>query len=152
MIGKIVNSFILGMAFVSLLDFFYFIGIKLNYFEFYKVNEYFNTLFVDNQNFPALLFASLVVGYLILYSKFAKFFANIYIVVVFAFSSLLYAPIGKSVGEYHFMEKNQRFKLGRVVFSGDMVYEGRQIIYIYRNDLEKTIKLQKNEVTRLTAF
>ena len=152
MISRIVISFILGLAFVSLLDFFYFIGIKLNYFEYYNVDEYFNILFVDNQNFPLLLLASLVVGYLLLYSKFAKFFAKIYIIVVFAFASLLYAPIGKSVGKYHFMEENQRFKLGSVVFEGHKIYEGRKIIYIYRNDLEKTVKLLKEEVTRLTTL
>ncbi len=146
MIYKIFNSFFIGIAFVSLLDFLYFIGIKLNYFDFYKITEYFNVIFVDNQNFYLLIFSCFIVGYLTLYSKYSKIFTRIYIITIFLAASSIYEPVGRYFGESEFMQKNQTFILGSTKFQGDILYEGRNYTYIYRNDLSKTIKLPNNEV------
>lgn len=146
MINRFFNSFILGLAFVSLLDFLYFIGLKLHYFDLYKIDQYFNIIFVDNQNFYILLPLSMLVGYLLLYNSFAKIFIRIYIVVILLSLGMLLEPIGKSVGEAVFMKQNQRFKVGSTVFSGDTLYIAREHIYIYRQDLTKTIKIKKDEV------
>jgi len=152
MINRIFGSFIMGLAFVSILDFLYFIGLKLHYFDFYNIDEYFNIIFVDNQNFYILLPLSLVVGYLLLYSPFSKIFMKIYIVSILLFASMLYEPIGKTVGDEMFVKQNQRFKVGSTVFTGDILYVGRDRVYIFRKDISKTIKLQKDEVSFLTAF
>ena len=145
MIYRIFNSFFIGIAFVSLLDFLYFIGIKLNYFDFYKITEYFNVIFVDNQNFYLLILSFFVVGYLTLYSKFSKLFTRLYIVAIFLSASSIYQPIGRYFGESEFMQKDQTFILGTIKFQGNLLYKGRKYTYIYRNDLSKTIKLLNTE-------
>jgi len=152
MINRMFSSFIMGLAFVSILDFLYFIGLKLHYFDFYNIDEYFNIIFVDNQNFYILLPLSLVVGYLLLYNTFSKIFMKIYIVCIILFAFMLYEPIGKIVGGDMFVKESQRFKVGSTVFTGDILYVGRDRVYIFRKDISKTIKLQKDEVSFLTAF
>ena len=150
MIYRIFNSFFIGLAFVSLLDFLYFIGIKLNYFDFYKIREYFNVIFVDNQNFILLFLSCFIVGYLTLYSKFSKLFTRIYIITIFIAASSIYEPIGRYFGESEFMQKEQTFILGNIKFQGNILYKGRKYSYIYRNDLSKTIKLSNDEVLKIT--
>jgi hypothetical protein len=141
----------MGFIFISILDFLYFIGLKLNYFDFYKIDVYFNVLFVDNQNFYILVPLALVVGYMLMYSKLAKQFLKIYVIIILLSATTLYEPIGKSLGETVFLKDNQRFKFGSTTFSGSTLYEGRTDIYIYREDLAKTIKLYKNEVKNITV-
>jgi len=152
MISRILNSLIMGLVFVSILDFLYFIGLKLNYFDLYKINEYFNILFVDNQNFYVLVPLALLVGYLLLYSAYAKVLMKVYLFVILLSFTTLYEPIGKAFGENIFMAENQRLKLGSTTFTGDILYEGRQYIYIYRKELDKTVKLDKKSVKNLTTF
>lgn len=150
MIMRLFNSLIMGLVFVSILDFLYFIGLKLNYFDFYKIDEYFNVLFVDNQNFYILIPLAVVVGYLLIHSPISKLLMKVYVVVILLSSTTLYAPIGKAFGKYIFMQENQRLKLGSTTFDGDILYEGRKDIYIYRKSLTKTVKLPKNEVKNIT--
>lgn len=152
MISRILNSLIMGLVFVSILDFLYFIGLKLNYFDLYKINEYFNILFVDNQNFYILLPLALLVGYLLLYSAYAKVLMKVYLFVILLSFTTLYEPIGKAFGENIFMIENQRLKLGSTTFDGDILYEGRKYIYIYRKELVKTVKLEKTSIKNLTTF
>ncbi|WP_458700773.1 isoleucyl-tRNA synthetase [Sulfurospirillum sp. 1307] len=143
----IVNSFFMGIIFVSILDFLYFIGLKINYFDFYGISEYFNIIFVDNQNFYMLLPLSFVVGYLLLYSAFSKFFFKIYLVVLIASLFTLYAPVGKAFGDMIFKQENQQVKVGSTLFEADVLYMGRSFVYMYRKDIDKTIKLKVDEVT-----
>ena len=150
MTNRILGSFFMGFIFISILDFLYFIGLKLNYFDFYKVDVYFNVLFVDNQNFYILLPLAGVVGYMLMYSKLAKQFLKIYIIIILLSAITLYEPIGKSLGEIVFLKDNQRFKFGSTTFSGATLYEGRTEIYIYRKDLVKTVKLDKNNLKNIT--
>lgn len=152
MINRILNSLFMGFIFISILDFLYFIGLKLHYFDFYKIDEYFNVLFFDNQNFLLLGPLALIVGYLLMYSKFAKIFIKTYILIIIISCFSLYEPVGKMLGENVFLTQDQRFKLGSTTFSGELLYTGRTKIYIYRKDLKKTIKLSRDEVTNLTAF
>jgi len=151
MINRILGSLFMGFIFVSILDFLYFIGLKLNYFDFYKIDVYFNVLFFDNQNFYILIPLAFVVGYMLMYSKLAKQFLKIYVLVIVLSATTLYEPIGKSLGETVFLQDNQRFKFGSTTFSGATLYEGRTNIYIYRTDLAKTIKLTKEKVKNITV-
>jgi len=150
MINRILGSFFMGFIFISILDFLYFIGLKLNYFDLYKIDVYFNVLFYDNQNFYLLIPLSFVVGYMLMYSPFIKLFMKIYIITILLFVTTLYEPIGKSLGESVFLKENQRYKLGSTTFSGDTLYEGRNNIYIYRKELAKTVKLPIHEVKNIT--
>ncbi len=146
MIYRIVNSFFIGIAFVSLIDFLYFIGVKINYFDFYKISEYFNIIFIDNQNFYILLPACFITGYLTLYSRFSRFFTRVYVLIIILALASIYEPIGRYFGKLEFMQKEQFFQIGSIKFKGDLLYVGRKYIYIYRNDLSKTIKILKKDL------
>jgi len=149
MINRIINSFFMGFIFVSLLDFLYFIGIKLHYFDFYHISEYFNVIFIDNQNFYLLVPGFFIVGYLMLYSGFSKIFIRIYILCVIISISALYEPIGNYLAKSAFTKENLTFQVGSRKFSGDFLYKGRQYTYIYRKDLSKTIKLLNTDVKEI---
>lgn len=146
MIYRIINSFFMGFAFVSLLDFLYFIGLKLHYFDFYHISEYFNVIFIDNQNFYLLIPSFFIAGYLMLYSGFSKIFIRIYILCIIISISALYEPVGNYLAKSAFMKENQTFQVGPRKFNGDLLYRGRQYTYIYRKDLSKTIKLLNTDV------
>ncbi len=146
MIFRLINSFFMGFAFVSLLDFLYFIGLKLHYFDFYHISEYFNVIFIDNQNFYLLIPSFLIVGYLMLYCKFSKIFIKIYILCIIISISALYEPIGNYLARSAFMSENQTFEVGTIKFTGDLLYKGRKNTYIYRKDLSKTIKILNKDV------
>ncbi len=151
MINRIWGSLFMGLIFISILDFLYFIGLKLNYFDFYKIDVYFNVLFYDNQNFYILIPLALIIGYMLMYSSLAKSFMKAYIIIIILSTSTLYEPIGKSLGETLFQKDNQRFKFGSTTFSGATLYDGRTNIYIYRKELTKTVKLDKNKVKNISV-
>ncbi|MBE0491645.1 MAG: isoleucyl-tRNA synthetase [Sulfurospirillum sp.] len=150
MILKFINAFLMGIAFISLLTFLFFIGLKIHYFEYYGIKEYFNIIFVDNLNFYIYPLVAFFVGYAILYSGFINFFLKVYIALVFLSAASIYQPIGLMVGEKLFMQKDLRLKFGSIVFSADMLYAGREKIYLYRQDLAKMVTLDKSEVIILT--
>ncbi len=146
MIYRVFNSFFIGITFVSLIDFLYFIGIKLNYFNFYNINVYFNAIFIDNQNFYLIIPSFFIVGYLVLYCKFSKFFTRIYMIVIILAFVTIYEPIGHYFGKLQFMKENQSFQVGDIKFKGDLLYKGRKYIYIYRKDISKSIKILKKDL------
>ncbi|MBL0708648.1 MAG: hypothetical protein JJW00_06345 [Sulfurimonas sp.] len=86
-----------------------------------------------------------------MYSKLAKLFLKIYVVIILLSATTLYEPIGKKLGESIFLKENQHYKLGSTTFSGSTLYEGRTDIYIYRKDLLKTIKLDKISVQNIAV-
>lgn len=147
MIGRLLSSFFMGFLFVGVLNFLFFVGLKLNYFDLYNIDVFFNVMFVDNQNFFILLPLSLLLGYLLMHSPFKTISMKIYIVSILVFMTTFYEPIGKSIGEAIFLEENQNFKYGSSTFSGATLYKGRDDIFIYREELGKTIKLPISETT-----
>ena len=149
MILKLINAFAIGLALVLLPDFLFFIGLKLHYFEIYNITEYFNIYFFDNQIFWLLAIASLAVGYIMLYTPFRRAIQIAYLLVLALSLFCLYEPVGKSAGEALFMKKGEKFRLGNTSFTGDLLYEGRHIIYIKRAGIDATIKIKKEELTRL---
>ena len=149
MIFRLINAFGIGLALVLLPDFIFFIGLKLHYFEYYKITEYFNVYFFDHQIFWLLGFVALSFGYLMLYTPFRKVVEVLYLFVLALSFLTLYAPVGQRAGEALFMKKDQRFRLGNTSFTGDMLYEGRKIVYINRQGIEPTVKLLKEEVMLL---
>ena len=84
-----------------------------------------------------------------LYGPFRKIVRGLYLLVLVVSLLSLSEYVGKNAGEMIFVKENQRFMLGKTAFTGDILYEGRRIIYIKRKDIDKTIKLDKNEVTFL---
>ncbi len=145
MINKIFNSFFLGSILLLLLDFLFFVGIKINYIDFYKIREYYNVLFVDHQSYILFVLFSIIFGFCFMQKKTGKIFAYIYIILVFVSCLTFFPTVGKNIGEFLFRKNNLEFKLGRFKFKGDLLYRGRKNSYIYRKDLNKIIKLKNSE-------
>jgi hypothetical protein len=149
MIPRALNAFFLGLAFVSIIDFLLFISFKINYFDAYNIKEYFNVIFIDNQNFSFLLPLSFVVGYLLFYTPFSKIFLRIYILVVLLSLLSLYEPIGKEISKQFFFKEDMYFQVGQTTFMADLLYKGRNFTYLFRKDLQKVVKLKNSELKSL---
>lgn len=146
MIARVLNTFFLGIAFVSIVDFLLFISFKINYFDVYGIKEYFNIIFVDNQNFYFLSIFSLIVGYLLFYAPFSKIFLRIYIFIVALSFISLYEPIGTELSKQFFLKPNLSFQVGSTRFQADLLYQGRNFTYLFRKDLNKTVKLKNSDL------
>lgn len=142
MIFGFFNSFLFGLILISLLDFIIFLILKINYFNAFGIDEYFNTIFVQNQNFYILLLATLPVGYLFIYSPIKKIIEKLFLVLVVISVFGFIPEIGMEFGKKIFMQEGKHFTLGKVEFDGDLLYVGKNNIYIRRHDIDKTIKIE----------
>ena len=110
--SKLVQAFLSGIFFTYFIDFFFFLGIKINYIDFYEIALYYNILFADNQNIFIYLFFTIIIGYLVIYLNALKI--KIFIVgtlMLLSFSTMI-QPIGYSLGKILFMQsaKEVRFE------------------------------------------
>ena len=144
--SKFFQALLTGMFFTFILDFFIFLGIKLNYIDFYEIDLYYNILFADNQCFLLYTLVSAVIGYIVIYVNNNKFSA-IVLGVLFSLAALtLIAPIGHRLGEILFKEKNRTLQDERHTYTGDIYYNGRSKITFYDYNLKKIINLDKNRL------
>ncbi|MDY0238663.1 MAG: hypothetical protein RBS42_07400 [Campylobacterales bacterium] len=146
MIYKAINALVFGLAMVLMIDFILFIGFKLHYFDFYEIKEYFNVYFFDNQSFLVILTSSLILGYLMLYSPFPKFFQSIYLAVLLGSLTIFYHPIGHKVAQEFFTKEDLSFTIGKQNFKATLLYEGRDKIYIKRDEIERVIVIKKEDL------
>ncbi len=144
--SKLLQALLSGIFFTYILDFFLFLGIKLNYIDVYEIDLYYNILFADNQNIFIFSFLSIFIGYLVIYLQSNKIkFSIIGIMFILSFSTLI-QPIGHSVATMMLMQKNQTLKNSRHIFIGDIYYSGRKTITFYDYELQKMIILDKKEL------
>lgn len=139
-------AFLVGALVTFIFDFFLFLGIKLNYTDFYNIEVYFNTLFADNQNLLLFLLFTTLYGYLIIYSKNVKF-----IFLTLALSSLLSLAmlthtVGNLVAKTLFMQTDVTLEYKKRSYRGDIYYNGREKITFYDYTLEKMIQLNKKDI------
>jgi hypothetical protein len=64
---KLFQAFLTGAFFTFILDFFLFLGMKLNYIDKHNIDLYYNIFFADNQNIFIYGFFTLLIGYLVIY-------------------------------------------------------------------------------------
>ena len=142
---KVVQALLSGMLFTFIIDFFLFLGLKLNYIKPLGVDVFYNVFFVDNQNWTVFFAVSMIVGFLIMYAN--NFFKLTIIGFLFVAVFLTLIPsIGYSVGEKIFMKKDITLHNKKFTFRGDVYYIGRKKITFYDKDLKKVILLDKNEI------
>ena len=144
--SKIVLAFLSGIFFTFILDFFVFLGIKLNYIDFYEIDVYYNILFADHQSIIAYAFSTLFLGYITIYVDNNKLSAIILGVLFFISSLTLIPPVGKSVGAMLLMKKDVTLQDHKHSYRGDIYYDGRDFITFYDYDLEKIITLKKKDL------
>ncbi len=146
MLTKFFNSLLFGSIFVLLLDFLFFVGLKINYFDYYGIDEYFNTIFVDNQPYILLFILSIALGYVMLYLKKPKIFHRLYIVLILISATTFYQPIANSVGAFLFTQKEQKLEVLDKNITTDIIYRGREALYLKRANIPKVIKYSYDEV------
>jgi len=144
--SKIVQAFLSGMFFTFILDFFLFLGIKVNYIDANEIDLYYNILFADNQNIFFFLFLSILLGYITLYLSNKVALIVLLPLFLFVFSTLL-SPIGNFVAETLLMQKDVRITTKKFVYKGDIYYKGREYITFYDHRFKKFLKLEKNKIT-----
>ncbi len=143
---KLISSFIFGLMLVLPLDFLIFIGLKIHYFDFYKIDEYFNIYFWDAQSFLLIFSLCFVLGFFVLYSPIRKFVRIFYLTILIACFVSLFKPISRNIGLVMFSKKALNCKLGKQQFQADLLYEGRKNYYLKREGIKKTIKIPKKNL------
>lgn len=143
---RAIQALLTGMFITFILDFFLFLGVMLHYIEFYKIGLYYNILFVDNQNWYLFFSLSIIFGLMVIYIKNYKI-SLIPIVIISIFTSLtLFEDFGYMAGEAMFMKKNTTLRSAKFTYTGNIIYEGREEITFYRNDIAKIITLKKKDL------
>jgi len=144
--SRFVQALLSGIFFTFILDFFIFLGVKLNYIDFHEIDVYYNILFADHQNIFIFTFFSLILGAFVIYIKSNKI-SIIVIGSMFLLTFLtLFQSVGHFVGEKILMKKNITLKDSRYTYIGDIYYDGRKTITFYDYELEKIILLEKKDL------
>lgn len=143
--SRLVQSFLSGVFFTFILDFFIILGVKINYIDIHNIDVYYNILFADHQNIFVFLFFTIIIGYLITYSTAKIALISIGMMFLISFSTLI-PPIGYKVGELLLVQSNTTIKTERFSYHGNIYYDGRKKITFYDYKLKKVIILDKNKV------
>lgn len=146
--SKLIQALLTGMFFAFILDFFLFLGIQLNYIEFYNIDVYYNILFADHQNIYIFSILSAIFGFIVIYVNNNKISLIIIGSLFFLVSLTLIEGIGHSVGEALLMKKNVTFKDKKYSYTGDIYYDGRKQITFYDYELKKIIILNKKDLIK----
>jgi len=144
--SKFFQAFLTGIFFTFILDFFIFLGIKLNYIDFYEIDLYYNILFADNQCFILYAIVSAIIGYVVIYVNDNKNSAIVLGVLLFTTTLTLIPPVGYKLGEMMLMQKNSTLQDERHTYVGDIYYDGRSRVTFYDYNLKKVINLDKTRL------
>ncbi len=144
--SKFFQALLTGIFFTFILDFFIFLGIKLNYIDFYEIDLYYNILFADNQCFILYAVVSAIIGYIVIYLNNNKTSAIVLGVLFFITALTLIPPIGNKLGEMVLMQKDTTLQDERHTYVGDIYYDGRSRVTFYDYNLKKVINLDKKRL------
>ncbi len=143
--SKLFQALLSGMFFTFIVDFFLFLGIKENYINAYDIKVYYNVLFADHQNIFLFTLFSILLGYVIIYLS-----NKISIITVgtlfFITATTLIPPVGHWIGAEMLMKKNITLKTDKFSYHGNLLYNGRNKLTFYDNELKKVIILPKNQI------
>jgi len=143
--SKAIQALFSGMLVTFILDFFLFLGIKINYIDTHDINLYYNILFADNQNVFLFFLLSIILGYLIMYSPHKLSLSVLSIFSLLVLLTLI-EPVGKMVGEYIFMQRNVTIQTKKFSYHGDIYYVGRTNVTFYDYKFKKILNLDKNQI------
>ena len=146
MVNKLATALMAGMFFAFFLDFFFILGLFLNYIEAQDIDVYYNVLFADHQSYLVFLSLVAIFGYLFIFFPSTKI-ATIIFGVCFAIVNLTQIPgVGFYMGQMMFEEENKIIKEGEYTYVGKTVYEGRDTIWFYEEELKRIIEIQKKDL------
>lgn len=139
---KLVTALLAGAFFTFFLDFFFILGLFLNYIQAQDIDVYYNVLFADHQSYLSFFSGVVIFGYLFVFFPSTKV-ASIIFGICFAIVNLTQIPvIGFYTAQVMFEKDNKIIKEGNHTYIGKIVYEGRNVIWFYEEELEKIIELK----------
>jgi len=142
---KLVTAFLAGAFFTFFLDFFFILGLFLNYIQAQDIDVYYNVLFADHQSYLLFFTGVVIFGYLFIFFPSTRF-ATIAFGVCFAFVNLTQIPsIGFYMGQVMFEKENQIITEGEYQYIGKIVYEGRKITWFYEDELNRIIEIKTSK-------
>lgn len=144
--SKLVQALLVGLLITLILDGFIFIGMHVNYINYYEINLFYKPFFANNQNIYIFLVVSILIGFFVTYINKDRLSVTI-IGLLLAFSlSTLIEPIGKTLGEKLFMTKNVTYKDHKYTYNGNIYYNAKKYIVFFDTDVEKIILLNKKDL------
>lgn len=146
MTSKVITAFVTGVFFAFFLDFFFILGLFLNYIKAQDIDIYYNVLFADHQSFFLFFTLAGFLGYLFIFFKNSKIAVLVFFALLLLVNLTQIPFIGKGVGEMMFAKENQIVSSGKQTFIGTLVYEGRNKIWFEDDELQKTIIIQKDSI------
>jgi len=146
--SKLFQALLSGVFFTYFIDFFFFLGLKQNYFDSLNIPIFYNVLFADNQNTIVFFLFTLIIGFTIIYINSTLFKVTLITTFFIVSASTNISLLGYIAGEKLFMTKNRTFKNQKHTFIGDIYYKGRDGIFFYDRELEKMIVLNYNELLK----
>ena len=142
---KLATAFIAGAFFAFFIDFFFILGLFLNYIQAQDIDVYYNVLFADHQSYFVFFALVIIFGYLFIFFPSTKL-ATIIFGVCFGLVNLMQIPsIGFFVGQKMFEEPNKIIVEGQHTYKGKTVYEGRSAIWFYEDELGRIIEIDKSK-------
>lgn len=144
--NRAIQALLTGMFVTFILDFFLFLGVQLNYINFYNIDLYYNILFADNQNGFVFFGLSAILGYIVVYLNNYKITLLVIGILSFLVLLTLFEGIGYSVGKAMFMKENTVLATSKRTYIGDILYDGRKEITFYDYKRKKTIKINKKDL------
>lgn len=146
MTNKVITAFFTGVFFAFFLDFFFILGLFLNYIKAQDIDIYYNVLFADHQDFFLFFTVAGLLGYLFIFFRNSKIAVLIFFAALVLVNLTQIPSIGKGVGEMLFSKENQIISSGKQTFIGTLVYEGRDKIWFRDDELQKIITIQKDSI------
>ncbi len=144
--SKLASAFLAGAFFTFFLDFFFILGIFLNYIEAQNIDVYYNILFADHQSVVLFLIGTVVFGYLFVFFRSTKIAAIVFGLCFTIVNLTLIPSVGYDVGEVLLAEKDKVITLGAHTYIGTVIYEGRDTVWFHDDELEKIVTFKKEEI------
>ena len=146
--SKLVQALLVGFLITLILDGLVFIGMLVNYINYYEIDLFYKPFFANNQNIYIFSFLSIIFGFIVTYINNDKFSAII-VGILFTLSlSTLIFPIGNSLGEKLFMTKDVTLKDSKYTYNGNIYYNGKTQIVFFDTDVEKIILIDKKDLIK----
>ena len=144
--SKLVQALLVGFLITLILDGLVFIGMLVNYINYYEIDLFYKPFFANNQNIYLFSIVSLILGFIVTYIDNDKF-SLIVIGILFTLSlSTLIAPIGQTLGEKLFMTKDVTLSDSKYTYNGNIYYNGKTQIIFFDKDVEKIILINKKDL------
>jgi len=144
--SKFVQALLVGLLLTLVLDGFIFIGMLVNYINYYEIELYYKPFFANNQNIYIFGLLSILLGSLVTYIKNDKLSAIIVSILFISSLSTLFHPVGNTLGKMLFMTKGITLKDNKYTYHGDIYYNGETQIVFFDTDVQKIIIINKKDL------